>query len=50
MVLLSSAKGKSKKYPGEGDGDFSDKFIIKEKKKKYNKEYGCVVRIWSFYY
>lgn len=49
MVLLSFVKGKSKKYLGEQYSDFSQKFIMKEKKKKYNKAYYCVVQIWRFY-
>lgn len=30
-MVLSSVKGKSKKYLGEWDSDFSQKFIMKEK-------------------
>lgn len=41
MVLPSSVKGKSKKYPGEYDGDFSEKFTMKERKEVQQRVLLC---------
>lgn len=38
MVLLTSVKGKSKRYPAEWDGDFSEKFSMEVREKKGAKQ------------
>lgn len=41
MVLPSSVKGKSKKYPGEYDGHVSEKFTMKERKEVQQRVLLC---------
>lgn len=41
MVLPSSVKGKSKKYPGEYDGHISEKFTMQERKEVQQRVLLC---------